>query len=466
MIHLKKIFKKKIVLIFSLIILFIIALFAIFYMILFSFFKINGNKVVNINYKEEYIDEGASFKIFNKDLSEKIVVKSNIDYKKIGKYKITYSVKYLFFNIKKERIVNVFDMNKPKINLNGETKVNICPDDRYEEQGYEAIDDYDGDITDNVKISITKEGNIIYEVSDNSGNKSIAIRKIIKEDKVSPVLVLKGSTTSYVKVNSNYKDFGYEVTDNCDSNINVKQETNLDTTKEGKYKLTYIATDSSGNTSSVTREIIVYKEYGNGIIYLTFDDGPSGIGSTSKILNILAEEGIKATFFVTGYGDLSLIRREYLEGHKVALHTDTHNYSYVYSSIDNYFNDLISIQNKVYDLIGIRPNIIRFPGGSNNTVSNRYNSGIMNILTKEVLDRGFIYFDWNVSAGDAGGCNTSDCVYNNTINGLSKSKINIVLMHDNKMITANALKDIIEYGKNNGYIFKVIDEETSPIRFK
>ena len=89
----------------------------------------------------------------------------------------------------------------------------------------------------------------------------------------------------------------------------------------------------------------------------------------------------------------------------------------------------------------------------------------MYTLRQLVLDKGYIYFDWNVSSGDAGGCSTSECVYNNTINGLSKSRINVVLMHDIKWTTAGAIRDIIRYGKDNGYVFSVIDESTIPVRF-
>ena len=86
--------------------------------------------------------------------------------------------------------------------------------------------------------------------------------------------------------------------------------------------------------------------------------------------------------------------------------------------------------------------------------------------SKRVIEKGYSYFDWNVSSGDAGSCTTPDCVYNSVINGLSKNKINVVLMHDIKMFTADALKSIIDYCKLNGYTFKTIDESTYPVIFK
>ena len=114
----------------------------------------------------------------------------------------------------------------------------------------------------------------------------------------------------------------------------------------------------------------------------------------------------------------------------------------------------------------MKSNIIRFPGGGSNTVSRNYSKGIMSILTKEVLNRGYHYFDWNVSSNDAGGAKTSEEVYNNVVKNLSKNRANVVLMHDfeNNYKTLNAISDIIDYGKANGYQFLAIDMSTSMVR--
>ena len=459
-ITLKNIILNKVFLILCLVLLTLICVFIIFSLILSNSFKINGEDVINVDYNTQYMDKGATNK-FN----FKIKTDSNVDTSKVGKYRVKYTIKFLFFKLYKIRIVNIIDKIKPEITLTGEIEKTICPESTYEEEGYIAIDNYDGDITDKVKL-VNSEDGITYEISDSSNNTNSTFRKIVKEDKETPQISLKGNSKVYVKIGTKYTDQGYNVVDNCDNDVSIETFTNLDTSKTGNYIYKYTAKDINGNISEVTRNIIVYEEGGNGVIYLTFDDGPSNTGSTKKILNILKEEGVKATFFVTGKGNDDLIKEEYNDGHTVALHTNTHEYSYVYSSVDNYFNDLTAVENRVYNAIGIRPKIIRFPGGSNNTVSNRYYSGIMNILVKEVVNRGYNYFDWNVSSGDAGGCTTSSCVYNTTINGLSKSRSNVVLMHDIKMFTADALRDIIQYAKANGYTFLPIDESTAPVRFK
>ena len=461
-----EIVKRKEVVIVSFILLFIVIILLTLNLIFSSSLKIKGDKTVNINYGEEYKDSGATFEVLGKDLSKNIKIDNNVDISKIGSYKVVYKVKYLFLNFKEERTVNVIDTVAPIIKLKGKNTATICPNTTYQDEGYEASDDYDGDITDKVKREINEDGNVTYEVSDSSGNKEKVIRQIIVEDNIAPQIKLKGSGTIYVKLNSNYTEYGYETSDNCDANVNVKVNNGVNTNKEGKYKVTYEASDLKGNKTTVQRNVVVYDNSKTGVVYLTFDDGPSSTGSTAKILNVLKEEGVKATFFVTGNGPDSLIKREYDEGHQVALHTYTHDYSKVYKSVDNYYEDLNKVRTRVYNITGVSPKIIRFPGGSNNTVSNRYSSGIMDILTKDVMDKGYIYFDWNVSSGDAGSCTTSSCVYNNVVNGLSKNRINIVLMHDIKMFTADAIKDIITYCKTNGYVFEVIQENTYQVKFK
>ena len=447
------------------ILLIIIFLCVVVLIILNNSLKLNGKSNITISYGSEYLEEGATYKVLNKDLSNKIKIKNNIK-DNIGTYKVNYEVDILFLHIKKDRIVNIIDDEKPIIELKGDTKVNICPNTEYVEEGYTAYDNYDKDITS--KVNVIKDNNIIkYSIVDSSNNLTEITREIIEKDDISPEITLNGKDIVYLKRGSKYIEQGITIKDNCDTNLDYTTPPPPPTSKTGKYEIKYIVKDSSSNVSSITRKVIVYSdESGNGVIYLTFDDGPSISGSTKKILDILKEENVKATFFVTGYPNYELLKREYDEGHTIALHTTSHNYSKIYSSVENYFNDLYAIQNYVEKSIGVKSYIMRFPGGSNNTVSNSYNYGIMNTLTNMVVNKGFTYFDWNVSAADAGGCTTSSCVYNSIVNGLSKSRVNVVLIHDTKMYSADALSDVIKYAKENNYVFKKIDSSTNPVRFK
>ena len=160
-----------------------------------------------------------------------------------------------------------------------------------------------------------------------------------------------------------------------------------------------------------------------------------------------------------------LVKRIVREGHSIGIHGYSHKYSEIYQSIDTYMENITKLENKIEKSTGVNTKITRFPGGSSNTVSRYYHVGIMSQLTKKLLNDGYRYYDWNITSGDAGDVKTKEEVYQNVINGLSKKKANMVLMHDfsNNAKTVDALKDIIRYGKQNGYVFEAITEDTPMI---
>ena len=309
-----------------------------------------------------------------------------------------------------------------------------------------------------------RDNKYTYSVVDSSGNKTKLIRRIVKKDRTKPHLTLNGDQIVNIVRGENYLESGYTAIDNCEGDITSRVEVDgvIDINTVGSYKLTYRVSDSSNNEVVLTRIVNVLEPSKKGVIYLTFDDGPKD-GTTNIILNILKEEGIKATFFVTNNGPDELIKREYDEGHTVALHTATHDYSAVYLSEGAYFNDLESVQRRVENITGYKSMLIRFPGGSSNTISRKYNVGIMSRLTSEVQKRGYKYYDWNISSGDAGQTNTSEGVYQNVVSQLSHDRVNMILMHDIKPYTRDALRGIIKYGKENGYIFDKITDSTEMV---
>ena len=181
---------------------------------------------------------------------------------------------------------------------------------------------------------------------------------------------------------------------------------------------------------------------------------------TDEVIKILKEENVKATFFLIDKTNTDyLIKRMYDEGHTIGLHTASHNYKYIYSSTTNFIKDIEKIQEKVARITGEKSSIIRFPGGSSNTVSS-FNPGIMCTLSNMVIEKGYHYFDWNVSSGDAGSGRSKKNTYRNVTNNLSKNRANVVLMHDIYDSTVDAVKDIIKYGKDNGYTFEKITMDT------
>lgn len=430
------------------------------------------NDTINMDVYSNYKEPGYKAYYLNKDLTNKVKIYNNINNKKIGKYYVNYKINNSIFSIKKKRIVNVVDKLKPEIILKGDKIINICPNKEYKEIGYIAKDNYDGDLTNKVTTKKYKK-EIVYTVKDTSGNTTSKTRKISLKDIDKPVITLEGNNYLYLSLGKEYKEPGYKAIDNCDKDLTnkVKITSDLDNNKLGTYTINYEVSDSSGNKETIKRIVRVTNNEinnpGDGKIYLTFDDGPSA-QITPKILDILKEEDIKATFFIINKdNNLNyLIKRQYKEGHTIALHSNTHRYNIDYSSNNAYIEGLSILSKKVYSLVGINPKIIRFPGGSSNTISNKYTKGVMSYLTKELTNKGYKYYDWNVDSEDAGSAQTKEDVYNNVINNLDHEKTNIVLLHDydNNYKTLNALRDIIKYGKKNGYTFSNITLDTPQIK--
>ncbi len=295
-------------------------------------------------------------------------------------------------------------------------------------------------------------------------------------DKIAPEIKLNGDKSISLYVGDKYTDKGATATDNVDGDIkdNIVVDGKVDTSKEGTYELTYTITDSSQNTSSIKRKVVVKKKpvvqtsSGGGssnltcgeagVIYLTFDDGPNSV-YTPVILDQLKKYNVKATFFVTSAGPDNLIKREFDEGHAIGLHSSSHDYATIYKSSDAFWTDMNKVASRVTKITGQKSDLLRFPGGVSNTVSRKYKSGIMSQLAKEVEAKGYAYFDWNISSGDAGGTTDPNVEYKNVVNSLSKSRGNVILMHDIKKHTSEAIGKIIKYGLDNGYTFKVLTKD-------
>lgn len=392
--------KNKKVFLASLIILTLVNIAIALYIFEKPIFSLIGDEKIEVAVKTNFSDPGFNATLHGKDIKEKVLVNSEVDINKIGEYNITYKLEYLLGEKILSRKVLVTDKEKPEIILNGDIDYIMYSNVEYNEPGYSAKDNYDGDITN--KVTVAKE-----EISDK------------------------------------------------------------------KYKIIYTVNDSSGNQTICERTVTLIEPpkvnpSKNAVIYLTFDDGPSA-NTTPKILDILKKQNVKATFFILNYSSANehLIKRIVDEGHSIGIHGYSHNYKEIYTSEQTYIENLNKLQEKIKKTTGVTTNITRFPGGSSNTVS-KFNKGIMTRLTKLVEAKGYKYYDWNIESGDSGGAKTKEDVYNNVIKYLSKKRANVVLMHDfssnNK--TINALNDIINYGKNNGYTFEAINDETPTIHHR
>lgn len=231
----------------------------------------------------------------------------------------------------------------------------------------------------------------------------------------------------------------------------------IDLQKAGTYPIIYTAKDHLGQVIMKKAKVKVLSPNNRKVVYLTFDDGPSV--NTPKILRILKKYRVKATFFVTGQEPVYFryIRQADQQGCCIGAHSYTHQFS-IYQSEAVYFNDLARIEKLIRCYTGHTSQLVRFPGGSSNTISRHYAHGIMSVLANDLLKRGYQYVDWNMDSTDASGNNVpvSQLVKNAT-SGYSLHRC--VLMHDAgaKKTTVQALPKIIQYYQQHDYAFDTLN---------
>ena len=373
-----------------------------------------------------------------------------------------YEAKWLWFTEVQEFVVKVnnFDKVAPTIDLTPLDKP-LLPNEEYVEPGYFANDDRDGDITDDVHVFQSYD-KIVYYVTDAAGNPAFAERDIVREDTEAPVITLKNGSSISVCKDLEFTDPGFSASDNVDGDLTDRVVVSgaVDMSTIGSYEIQYKVYDNSNNCSVIKRTVHVVERLSDeGVgktIYLTFDDGPSS--HTRDLLNVLAKYKIKATFFVVGTGTKSIMKEIVAQGHAIGMHSTNHSYKTIYASEEAFLEDMYAMQKIIQDETGVLTTLLRFPGGSSNTVSKSYCDGVMTVIAKKVEELGFQYFDWNVSSGDAGGTTTKDGVFNNVTSGISKlSGDAVVLQHDTKKYSVEAVEEIIIWGLEHGYSFAALD---------
>ncbi|WP_289220613.1 polysaccharide deacetylase [Ileibacterium valens] len=426
--------------------------------------KLNPLHLKSTHYIAEYKSEFKpldNLKSLFMDSTEKVSVEGKVDTETVG----DYDMNYVYDGKKYPFVVSVRDTAAPEI------KVKDYTTDTTETIKAENFID---SITDASTYSIkmdnredTKEAGtfkITISATDQYGNESEKSARLIrKEDKQAPSLEGFEKQISLMQ-GQEYTSDSYKAVDNLDSSPTSYCDTShLDVTVPGTYNVDFTVRDRSDNQATYTQTVTVVEDpdYGKSTCYLTFDDGPSQ--NTLKILDILDQYDVKATFFVIGtHPEEYDIMKEIVDrGHTIALHTFSHDYASLYSSEEAYFDDLEKIAKVVKDQTGIEPDCIRFPGGSSNTISAEYSPGLMNKLAKAVQERGYQYFDWNGDSTDASGNNVPvEQLIANATSGIGTEKINI-LFHDTdaKNTTVEALPSIIQAYKDAGYIFKGVSKD-------
>ena len=481
-------------------------------------FKLIGESSVISECGEPYKDQGAEAEVTGSILSfvhHPISVKVSTERVNIhepGTYVVTYSAKFMWLSASSTRDVVIVDTTPPVIELKHIDDYYTLPHHAYEEEGFTATDNHDGDITSKV-VSEEKDGHVYYTVSDQYGNKATADREIFYDDRNAPVFSFPSGEEGFLFQGQTWED-DVQAEDDADGDVSdrVKSEGSVDTGKVGTYIITYTVSDEWGNVAKKNRYVTVKRvpvtadeaaaaavitpvsaqaaaagsTAGTGstanaaagagaaaeqtakpatadpkkIIYLTFDDGPGKY--TEELLKILDDHKVLATFFVTAaYKDYQdLIGKEYNAGHSVGVHTATHEYSEIYASTDAYWADFNKMQDIIQEQTGCRTDIFRFPGGASNTVSANYSKGIMTELARQSAEKGYIYVDWNVTSGDAGDTTDSEVLYQNMMKGIHTYENSFILCHDIKDFTIATMDRFITDALKEGYTFLPITSES------
>ena len=252
------------------------------------------------------------------------------------------------------------------------------------------------------------------------------------------------------------------------SHMSVNTENNQEeetTTPEGDIVVSVPETDMpmyNGIPGAIeySPEVQQALEEGRKVVYLTYDDGPSP--NTYTLLDVLAEYDVKVTFFVNGYpGYEDELKAIYEAGHSIAMHTYTHRYDVVYGGVESFAEEITLLSDYIYETVGVRSYIFRFPGGSSTSMTND-----MQTYIDYLNANGIVYYDWNVGSSDAvPNPLPKEQIYNNVMSGIAKKDVSVVLMHDaaGKETTVEATRLIIESLQEMNALILPITNETVPV---
>lgn len=235
-------------------------------------------------------------------------------------------------------------------------------------------------------------------------------------------------------------------------------ETGFLSNEEERRKL--MTTEYQGQIASGIVQGIEYYFHPK-VMYLTFDDGPSE-ENTARVLDILKERNIKATFFLVGENvkqHPEMARRIVEEGHTIGIHSNTHDYEAIYENAESFMQDLETAHQIIYEVTGVDTKLVRFPGGS----INAYNENVSETIIEEMTKQGYVYFDWNASLGDTAEVVTPEQLVVNGIDTTLGRKKVVMLAHDVVYGTGICLNDLLD--RLPEYEMQAIDMDVEPIQF-
>ncbi|MCI2062135.1 MAG: polysaccharide deacetylase family protein [Eubacteriaceae bacterium] len=195
-------------------------------------------------------------------------------------------------------------------------------------------------------------------------------------------------------------------------------------------------------------------------VFLTFDDGPSA-NITPKLLKLLRDNDVHATFFLIGYeakDNEDLVKEAYKDGNTIGIHTYTHEYTTIYANEDAFFADFDKTEKLLKKITGKQPTVCRMPGGS---VNGYCSLSLSRTIVKKLRARGYKCTDWNVSFGDSSLTDTTvKTMYHRVVRDIKPYTYPVILAHDSeqKETSYETAKKLIKYFKAKHYAFSTIDK--------
>lgn len=313
--------------------------------------------------------------------------------------------------------------------------------------GAASADDYIGEL-ETKAVSPSDSADIIHS-SDTQANVPVVSNSDISEFAISSKEADVGKNLTF-ELTANRENVTWKSSNK--SIATVDQNGMVKGVKVGKCVIS--AENAEGNVSEC--KINVKK-----VCYITFDDGPNA--NTPKLVDTLVKHGAKATFFAV-YNKSYLHYTKYIQdkGSLVAMHTYTHQYGSCYKTMYSYYQGLDMLGRAIKSYTGTKPNIIRYPGGTNNGVSNPLT---MKRIATGAADLGYKVFDWTASSGDAGSKYASSSNSIKQVKNTCTQDEEIVLLHEKK-INISALETLLPYLKSKGYMFETLDKCPTQYTFK
>ena len=264
--------------------------------------SLSGPSNVEVAKGLDYVDAGATA-TDDFDSIVSVITTGTVDTTTAGVYTLTYTATDGAGNTasKTRTVTVVADTVAPVITLNGSSIVYVYKSASYIDKGAVASDDLDKSITvsslGSVDTSVIGVYTITYAATDNAGNRATPVTRTVNvvADTAAPTITLNGDKIITINLGETYLDAGAVAVDNIDGVVAVSSKSDVDTNTVGIYAITYTAVDSSGNT--VTKDRVIIVEGNANLGRKKLQSSASGGGSFGLLLLPLALFGLRKRLF-------------------------------------------------------------------------------------------------------------------------------------------------------------------------